>query len=89
MKQIKVSNKFKKDYAKLQKQGKCIKKIKIIVDKLANEQVLDKKYRVHKLTGEYRDTLECHIEPDWLLIYIINENYIELIRTGSHSELFD
>lgn len=89
MKQIRVSNKFKKDYTKLQKQGKNIKKLKAVIDKLADNQTLESNYRVHKLTGNYSNTLEYHIEPDWLLIFINAGEFIELIRTGSHSELFE
>jgi mRNA interferase YafQ len=89
MKQIKVSKKFKKDYLKTKKQGKNLKKFKLIVDKLCVGIKLDKKHRLHKLTGDYENALECHIEPDWLLIFEISNDYVELIRMGSHSELFD
>lgn len=56
--------------------------------KLINEEVLDVKYKDHPLKGEYSDFRECHIEPDWLLLYKIENNYIIFTRTGSHSELF-
>jgi mRNA interferase YafQ len=89
MRQIKVSKKFKKDYLKTKKQGKNLKKFKFIIDKLCIGSKLDSKYRLHKLTGGYENALECHIDPDWLLIFKITNNYVELIRMGSHSELFD
>lgn len=88
MKQIKVGKKFKKDYLKAQKQGKNLKKFKLIIDNLCKETKLDKKYRLHKLTGNYEANFECHLEPYWLLIFQISDEYIELIRMGSHSELF-
>lgn len=80
--------KFKKDIKKLKKQGKKIEKLKTIMHSLIHEQPLDKKYLNHPLEGEYKDCMECHIEPDWLLIYMIKKDIILFIRTGSHSELF-
>ena len=74
------------------KQGKDINKIKDIIIKLANNKELDKKHRNHKLTNDnnYQDCYECHIEPDWLLIYKYyhNELILLMINTGSHSEVF-
>ena len=60
------------------------------MEKLANGEILEAKYRDHALTGNYKDSRECHIEPDWLLIYEIkNETLVLLLsRVGSHSELF-
>jgi mRNA interferase YafQ len=56
--------------------------------KLTNEESLDPKFRNHKLTGDYKDHWECHIEPDWLLIYRLTKTEIIFERTGSHSDLF-
>ena len=58
--------------------------------KLANDEVLEAKYKDHCLTGDYKDCRECHIEPDWLLIYkkYESELILMLVRTGSHSDLF-
>lgn len=60
------------------------------MEKLANGEILEAKYRDHALTGNYKDSRECHIEPDWLLIYEIkNETLVLMVsRVGSHSELF-
>lgn len=60
------------------------------MEKLANGEILEAKYRDHALTGNYKDSRECHIEPDWLLIYEIkNETLVLMLsRVGSHSELF-
>jgi mRNA interferase YafQ len=82
------TNKFKKDYKKLSESDK--NKVKLIISKLANEEKLDEKYKDHKLIGNYANARECHIKPDLLLIYRVDENILELalVRTGSHSELF-
>ncbi len=84
-------NQFKKDIKKLSHSGsKDMTKLKEVIIKLVNEEKLDSKYRNHRLSGNWKDHLECHIEPDWLLIYRIDEKSKELIlvRSGSHSELF-
>ena len=87
---VQYSTKFKKNLKKSLKQGKDIKKLKVIVDKLANEEILDACYKNHKLVNDknYKDCYECHIEPDWLLIYkyVDNELILLLINIGSHSE---
>ena len=58
---------------------------------LARQEILDEKFRDHVLTGEYRGFRECHIEPDWLLMYQIHDDMLILsaIATGTHAELFD
>lgn len=65
-------------------------KLKDIIKKLENEERLDKSCNPHPLSSNWKDHMECHIEPDWLLIYRIDKTHNELIlvRTGSHSELF-
>ena len=85
-----VSNQFKKDLKLAAKRGLKIEKLRCVVNTLANEEALDEKYRDHGLTGEYRGFRECHIEPDWLLVYRISAEELELFlfRTGSHSDLF-
>ena len=67
-----------------------MEKLRNIISCLIEEKPLDKKCLPHKLQGEYSGCIECHIEPDWLLIYIIdnNESTITFIRTGTHSDLF-
>ena len=82
---------YRKDIKKLNKQNKDLSKIAVVVDKLANREILEEKYRDHKLVGnEYPNCRECHIEPDWLLIYRIynDELILLLVTTGSHSNLF-
>jgi mRNA interferase YafQ len=63
-------------------------KLKTIMTKIVNEESLDPKYKNHKLTGNYKNNWECHIEPDWLLIYRLSSTEVTFERTGSHSDLF-
>lgn len=90
--QLKYTTDFKKSYKKIKKQGKDIDKLKVVVEKLANGIELEEKYKNHILTDSkyYKNCGECHIEPDWLLVYqyINNELILVLVATGSHSELF-
>ena len=87
-----LSNSFKKDYKRIKKQNKDLNKLKKVVFDLANGEELAPKYRNHRLINDkyFKDCYECHIEPDWLLIYKIENNELILILyyTGSHSELF-
>ena len=79
---------FKKDFKKIKKQKKDLKLMKELLLKLASADVLESKYKDHLLSGNYKNKRECHITPDWLLIYEVNEDDLVLYRTGSHSELF-
>lgn len=79
---------FEKDLKRVMKRGKSSQKIKDVMENLINQIPLEQSYRDHQLKGNYVDCRECHIEPDWLLIYFIHENSITFIRTGSHSDLF-
>ena len=87
---VDFTTQFKKDIKLAKKQGKDTDKIFEVVEKLANDEVLEAKYKDHCLTGDYKDCRECHIEPDWLLIYkkYESELILMLVRTGSHSNLF-
>ena len=88
MPKIRLTKQFKKDYAKAAKRGKSLVKIKKVLLLLEEGEALPKKYKDHSLTGNYVNSRDCHIEPDWLLIYNINGDTITLERTGSHSDLF-
>lgn len=88
MLKIIYSNKFKKDYKKI-KNKDTKEKIKLTIIKIAKSEKLDKKYKNHKLKGNYKDYQECHITPDLLLIYKIQKDNIYLYRLGSHSDLFN
>ena len=90
MLEVKITSKVKKDYKLIKKRKKNLDLLKQIVFKLANQIPLDEKYRDHELTGKYKGFRECHIEPDWLLIYLVEKDSLTLTltRTGSHSDLF-
>ncbi len=86
------SKKFKKNLKKMLKQGKNIEKLLDVVDKLALKEELNEKYKNHMLKDDkyYKNCGECHIEPDWLLVYQYYEDelILVLVNTGSHSDLF-
>ena len=88
-----TSNKFNKQLKKIIKQGKDLEKLINVVKSLANGETLDLKYRDHALqdTKYYRNCRECHIEPDWLLVYKYKdvEIILYLVETGSHSDIFN
>ncbi|MDO4467808.1 MAG: type II toxin-antitoxin system YafQ family toxin [Bacillota bacterium] len=87
---IKFTNQFKKDLKLAKKQNRDLDKLFQTIEILANGGVLGAKYRDHELTGNFKGTRECHIEPDWLLIYEIQNDVLVLMlyRLGTHSELF-
>ena len=87
---IKYETSFRKDFKRIVKRGYDIQLLEEVIEMLADGKTLPEKYKDHSLSGDYKDCRECHIEPDWLLIYkIIKDRLIlRLIRTGSHSDLF-
>lgn len=87
---IQFTNQFKKDLKLAKKQGKDLDKLFEVINILANGEKLDTKFKDHDLSGSYKGTRECHIEPDWLLIYEIDNNALILMlyRLGTYSELF-
>ena len=90
MLEVKITSKFKNDYKLIKKRKLDVKLLKQVVFKIANEIPLDEKHKNHELTGKYKGFRECHIQPDWLLIYLIEDQILTLTltRTGSHSDLF-
>lgn len=88
--QIELSTKFKKDYKRVVKRGYDIRLLQQVIVLLADGDELPLKYKDHSLTGDYTGYRECHITPDWLLVYKIAEELLvlALTRTGSHSDLF-
>ena len=87
---VQFTTQFKKDLKTVKKQGKDFEKLYNVIEKLANGEMLEPKHRDHALIGNLKGCRECHIEPDWLLIYEIIDDVLVLMlnRTGSHSELF-
>ena len=79
---------FKKDVKRMRKRGKDLKKVKAVIDLLVAEEPLPAKNRDHKLGGNWIGRRDCHIEPDWILIYKLTEDELLLERTGTHSDLF-
>ncbi len=90
MYEIRWSTRFRRDVRRSQRQNKSMNKFKAIDKLLVAGKPLPQKNKDHVLTGNWRGHRECHIEPDWLLIYKVDEDnkVIEYARTGSHSELF-
>ncbi len=91
--EVDYTNKFKKQLKKISKQGKNVDELFYVVEKLANYESLEPKYRNHNLINDkiYKDCSECHINPDWLLVYkyLDNKLILLLVATGSHSEIFN
>lgn len=85
---IRDKRSFRKDYRKLRSSGKDLSKLAIVIDTLAAGEALAESYRDHPLIGNYLGCRECHVSPDWLLIYQTTETELILVRTGTHSELF-
>jgi mRNA interferase YafQ len=79
---------FERDAKRMKKRGKNIEKLKIIIRSLVAEESLDEIHRDHKLIGNWKGRRECHIESDWLLIYLVESGRIVFERTGTHSDLF-
>jgi len=88
MKAIFQTSQFKKDFKRIKKRGKDLSKLKEVVSAIANSEVLEERQRDHALSGNWSGSRDCHIEPDWILIYRVDEDYLFLERTGSHSDLF-
>ena len=84
------SSKFKKDYKLAKRQQKNLPLLRYVIEKLVNKQVIPDKFRDHKLSGSLKEYRELHLEPDWLLIYRIDDNKkeLKLAGLGSHSELY-
>lgn len=90
MLKIVLSNRFRKDLKLAQKRGMNLDLLRDVVNALANEEKLAAKYHDHDLSGVFSGFRECHIQPEWLLVYRIEKNELELFlfRTGTHSDLF-
>lgn len=90
MYKVKQSNSFKKDVKLAKKRGLNFQNLKDVVTLLACNKKLPIKYQDHSLTGNFKDCRECHIQPDWLLIYSIDKNnlILHLLRTGTYSDLY-
>ncbi len=90
MYKIKPTSKFQRDVKRVERRGYDISRLAAVVKALSAGKVLPKKYKDHGLSGDYAGCRECHITPDWLLVYEIDDDtlYLYLTRTGTHSDLF-
>lgn len=88
MKRVSQTKQFSRDIKRMKKRGKDLTKIQAAVRKLAQGKLLPPKNKDHALIGSWRPSRDCHIEPDWLLIYTADDDSLRLERTGSHSDLF-
>ena len=89
--EVKWSGKFKKGYKLAKKRGVDISLLEEIIDKLRRGIPLEEKHHDHELKGKYKDFRVCHIQPDWLLIYLLENDVLTLtlVDTGTHADLFD
>jgi mRNA interferase YafQ len=89
MRDIVETSRFQKDLKRQKKRGSDLEKLADIVEILAATGALPRQFKPHPLTGEWKGVWDCHIEPDWLLLYDVSDTEVTLFRTGTHSDLFD
>jgi mRNA interferase YafQ len=85
---VRQASRFRRDIKRMIRQGVDLALLETIIETLVAQAVLHERHRDHALIGNWKGYRECHIEPNWLLIYRIADDELELVRTGSHSELF-
>ena len=88
MKKIFQTSQFKRDFKKIKSRGKDIDKLQSLVKAILKGDQLESRYHDHPLSGKWTGSRDCHIEPDWVLIYRIDGDSLYLERTGSHSDPF-
>jgi mRNA interferase YafQ len=88
MKNIFQTSQFKQDFKKVKSRGKDIEKLQSLVQSILKGDPLERRYHDHPLSGKWTGSRDCHVEPDWVLIYRIDGDSLYLERTGSHSDLF-
>ncbi len=89
MRRVTTTTQFRRDLKRARKRGKDLGKLEVVIDALAAGEPLPSRRRDHVLSGNYAGKRECHVEPDWLLIYEVTEEEVLLGRTGSHADLFE
>jgi len=89
MRKPNYTTQFERDLRLQERRGKDLAKLKEVLAALINEEVLAERYRDHPLRGNFKNRRECHVEPDWLLIYKLVGEEIIFERTGRHSDLFE
>jgi len=88
MRRVILSNAFEKDVKLMKKRGYAMEKLGAVMQALAATGMLEERFKDHPLRGNYQGYRECHLQPDWLLIYKITDEELRLARTGTHSDLF-
>jgi mRNA interferase YafQ len=88
MKRLSQTTQFSRDIKRMRKRGKDLRKLQEVVGLLATGAPLAPKYRDHPLIGPWMPSRDCHVEPDWILIYTADEDSLRLERTGTHGDLF-
>ena len=88
MKRLSQTTQFGRDVKRMAKQGKDLGKLRQVVTQLTQRIRLAAKHRDHPLSGKWKDCRDCHVEPDWILIYSTDDESLRLERTGTHSDLF-
>jgi mRNA interferase YafQ len=89
MRFLRPTTAYKKDLKRQRRRGKALNKLTAAIELLQEAGELPRTYRPHKLSGNWAHVWECHIEPDWLLIYDVDDEEVQLIRTGTHADLFE
>ena len=89
MRPFRITGAFRRDVRRDQRRGKDIEKMWSVVDAISRGVTLPARHRAHKLAGNWADHWECHIEPDWLLVWREADDALELVRLGTHADLFD
>jgi len=91
MRKVKFTSAFKKSYKRMKKRGKNLTLLDDVIDDLRQGKTLPAKFRDHELKGNFNGFRECHVQPDWLLIYLIEDDILTLtlVDTGSHSDLLN
>jgi mRNA interferase YafQ len=85
----KTTGRFEKDVKLMRRRGKDMSKLRHVIQKLVDELPLEPRHRDHPLLGEYVGRRDCHVEPDWVLIYKLGDGWILFERTGTHADLFE
>lgn len=88
MLKIKITKQYRKDHKKARSQQRNLNRLKEVIRKIANQEALPENLNDHHLSGKLKDQRDCHIEPDFILIYEIDDDTLILVRLGTHSELF-
>ena len=83
-----VTKRFERDLRRCRRRGKDLERLWAVVDRLLAEKPLEPRHRAHRLSGEWARSWECRVEPDWLLVWHVDDDALVLTRTGTHSDLF-